>query len=237
MGRSTTKKSSGKNGANKAGASKAGGNRTATATAVVEPGPELAIQRGITAAEQGDKDTAHKIFSETVELYPSAPQAWVWLGGTSPDLDDAEMAFERAYTLDPDNEYASLGLRWVRLQRKAALNVPGFAASPDATGPAVAAPESPALSASVSYAPPAEAASFQTTTVACPNCGKENSRREKFCQDCGQDLQAALAASNPQGFIQPAKEKRDISRYVIAAGVILLVVAILFGAYLYFANR
>jgi hypothetical protein len=237
MERSTTKKSSGKNGGNKAGTSKAGGNKTATTSAVIEPGPEAAIQRGITAAEEGDKDTAHRIFGETVELYPSAPQAWVWLGGTSPDLDDAEMAFEKAYTLDPDNEYASLGLRWVRLQRKAALNIPGCAASPGATGPAVAAPESPALSASVSYAPPAEAPSFQTTTIACPNCGKENSRREKFCTDCGQDLQAALAASNPQGFIQPVKETLDISRILIIAGAILMVVVIVLGVYLFFANR
>src|SRR5439155_20378003 len=93
-----------------------------------------AIERGITAAERGDKDAAHKIFSETVELYPSAPEAWVWLGGTSPDLDNAESAFEKAYALDPDNEYASLGLRWVRLQRKAALNDLVSAPAP-ASGP------------------------------------------------------------------------------------------------------
>ena len=113
MGRSNAKKSLSKIGANKAG--KAG------AVEAVETGPEEAIQRGIAAAERGDKDAAHKIFSETVELYPSAPEAWVWLGGTSPDLDNAESAFEKAYALDPENEYASLGLRWVRLQRKAAL--------------------------------------------------------------------------------------------------------------------
>jgi len=237
MGRSTTKKSPGKNGTNKANVSKAGANKAATVSAIAEPGPEVAILRGITAAEKGDKDAAHKIFSDTVELYPSAPQAWVWLGGTSPDLDDAEMAFERAYTLDPDNEYASLGLRWVRLQRKAALNVPGFATSADTTGPAVAAPEIPPSSVPVSYALPAESSSVQATTIECPNCGKENSRQEKFCQDCGQDLQAAIAATNPHGFIQPVQEKRDIGRYLVIAGLVVLVVFAVLAVYLYFANR
>src|SRR5206468_12719756 len=108
-------------GANKDGATKAG-KAGAGDAAVAITGPDEAIQKGIAAAERGDKDEAHKIFSETVELYPSAPEAWVWLGGTSLDLDNAASAFEKAYALDPDNERASLGLRWVRLQRKAALS-------------------------------------------------------------------------------------------------------------------
>src|SRR5436309_16064571 len=132
MGRNTAKKSLSKLGANKDGASKAGLDGAGN-PAVAVIGPDEAIQRGIAAAERGDKDEAHQIFSETVELYPSAPEAWVWLGGTSPDLDNAESAFEKAYALDPDNEHASLGLRWVRLQRKAALS---DLASPPASMPA-----------------------------------------------------------------------------------------------------
>src|SRR5689334_2422792 len=127
------RKSSGKTN-NKAAANKADTGTAQAAGAVAEASPELAIQQGIVAAEHGDRDAAYRIFSETVELYPSVPEAWVWLGGTSPDLDNAETAFEKAYTLDPDNEQASLGLRWVRLQRKAALN--------DMMGPATSAPES-----------------------------------------------------------------------------------------------
>src|SRR5947207_2002292 len=142
MGRSTAKKSLNKLGANKDGANKAGKTGPGEA-AVAVAGPDDAIQRGIAAAESVDNNEAHKKFSQTADLYPSAPEAWVWLGGTSPDLDNAESAFEKAYALDPDNEHASLGLRWVRLQRKAALNdlasapapvpahVPASASSPD----------------------------------------------------------------------------------------------------------
>src|SRR5215216_5784074 len=80
-----------------------------------------AIEMGIEAVERGARAEAYDIFKQTAELHPNTSEAWVWLGGTSPDLDIAESAFERAYTLDPDNEEASLGLRWVRLQRKVSL--------------------------------------------------------------------------------------------------------------------
>jgi tetratricopeptide (TPR) repeat protein len=208
MGRNAAKKLSSKAGANKPGAS----------NATIEPGPEVAIQQGIAAAAKGDADAAYRIFSQTVELHPAVPEAWVWLGGTSPDLDKAETAFEKAYSLDPENEYASLGLRWVRLQRKAALN--------DIMGAPMPAPESPTWSEQVSYSPPVEAPGVQADTITCPNCGKANSRSEKFCQDCGQDLQTALAAANPQGFIQPVEVQRDLSKYFIAVGVALLLLTL-----------
>src|SRR5439155_3706032 len=188
-----------------------------------------AIERGITAAERGDKDAAHKIFSETVELYPSAPEAWVWLGGTSPDLDNAESAFEKAYALDPDNEYASLGLRWVRLQRKAALTDLVSAAAPVAvpTPSPSPSPDTPSWTELVSYSPATEAPDAQAAAVKCPNCGNENGPGEKFCQNCGQDLQSALASdTSSQPFIQPVPVKHDLSRYAIAFGLVLLLVSI-----------
>src|SRR5438477_9039191 len=84
-------------------------------------GVQDAIEMGITAIRQGDRKQAHSIFQQTAELHPNISEVWMWLGGTSPNLDDAESAFEKAYTIDPDNEQASLGLRWVRLRRKASL--------------------------------------------------------------------------------------------------------------------
>src|SRR6476620_4827524 len=100
-----------------------------------------AIERGIQLVESGDRQAAFDLFQQTVELDPSAAEAWVWLGGTSSSIDAAELAFERAYSLDPQNEEASLGLRWARLQRT----------------PPVAGPE-------VTLAPAPQA-------VVCPNCG------------------------------------------------------------------
>jgi tetratricopeptide (TPR) repeat protein len=81
------------------------------------PSLEEAMQRGVTAAQMGEREEANRVFRELVEEYPNSADIWVWLGGTSADLDEAEIAFEQAKTLDPNNEKANLGLRWVQLKR------------------------------------------------------------------------------------------------------------------------
>jgi tetratricopeptide (TPR) repeat protein len=81
------------------------------------PSLEQAMQRGVSAAQMGEREEANRVFRELVEEYPNSADIWVWLGGTSADLDEAEIAFEQARTLDPDNEKATLGLRWVQLKR------------------------------------------------------------------------------------------------------------------------
>lgn len=80
-----------------------------------------AMQRGIAAAQAGDRTTAYSIFQQVVSQYPNVAEVWIWLGGTSPSLDMAEAAFSRALELDPGNEEASLGLRWVALRRQAGV--------------------------------------------------------------------------------------------------------------------
>ncbi len=80
-----------------------------------------AMQDGIEASERGDKATAYNIFKSITERYPDNMQAWVWLGWSSPTLEEAEWAFLRAYELDPDNEEVYLGLRWVAKQREDAI--------------------------------------------------------------------------------------------------------------------
>lgn len=75
------------------------------------------MQRGIAASEAGDKQTANAIFRQVAEYYPNNLEVWVWLGWSSANLDEAELAFTRAAELDPGNEEVALGLRWVASQR------------------------------------------------------------------------------------------------------------------------
>ncbi|MDQ5825401.1 MAG: tetratricopeptide repeat protein [Chloroflexota bacterium] len=75
------------------------------------------MQRGIAASEAGDKQTANAIFRRVAEYYPNNLEVWVWLGWSSANLDEAELAFTRAAELDPGNEEVALGLRWVASQR------------------------------------------------------------------------------------------------------------------------
>ena len=76
------------------------------------------IERGIAAAQAGDRAGAHKIFQGVAAQNGHLADVWVWLGGTSSTLDESEAAFQRAVMLDPSNEEANLGLRWVALRRQ-----------------------------------------------------------------------------------------------------------------------
>lgn len=98
-----------------------GSNATAVANQPAGTNPEVQkeISLGMGAAQSGDKASAYRIFQSLATRYTDAPDVWVWLGGTSPNLDEAEAAFQRAIMLDPTNEEANLGLRWVTLRKHA----------------------------------------------------------------------------------------------------------------------
>ncbi len=76
------------------------------------------MQVGIAAVETGDKAAAYNTFRQIVAAEPGLAEAWVWLGGTTTDMDEAESAFRRAMEFEPDNEEARLGLRWISLRRQ-----------------------------------------------------------------------------------------------------------------------
>jgi tetratricopeptide (TPR) repeat protein len=106
---------------------------------------EEAMQRGIAASEAGDQATAYSIFQRLADQYPDMFEVWVWLGWTSPTLDDSEAAFSLARELDPGNEEAALGLRWVASQREPATEqeeavpfVPPVDEAPPVPAPVVA---------------------------------------------------------------------------------------------------
>lgn len=209
MARSTTKK-----------------NKKATTPTLQEE-----LDRGIAAAERGDREEAHRIFQQTIELHPEEAGAWVWLGGTTGDLDEAEAAFEKASSLDPENDQASLGLRWVRLRRDAQV-APVVGAPVSALDPGWAEQVYPApAEAAATPAPITQADAEVPTSLACPNCGKENDLNQKFCVDCGQDLQAARTP------VAPAQStRRGIPTPALAAIVIIVLAIVAAGLYWYFGG-
>lgn len=93
-------------------------NMSATDTLPGSVGGQDELERGIAAAQAGDKAGAHRIFQSLAARNAYMPDVWVWLGGTSSSLDEAEAAFQRAVMLDPSNEEGNLGLRWVALRRQ-----------------------------------------------------------------------------------------------------------------------
>lgn len=82
-----------------------------------QSGLEEAMQRGIAASESGDKEGAYAIFRQVTEEHPGALDSWVWLGWSSPDMDESEAAFKRAIEIDPSSEEAAMGMQWVASER------------------------------------------------------------------------------------------------------------------------
>jgi hypothetical protein len=83
-----------------------------------QPSVEEGMQSGIAAVRSGDRAAAYDIFQRTTAAHPESAELWVWLAGTTPSLDEAENAFRQAQLLDPGNEEAALGLRWVAIRRQ-----------------------------------------------------------------------------------------------------------------------
>jgi hypothetical protein len=91
------------------------------------------MARAMSAAQSGDRAGAYDMFQSLATRNENSPELWVWLGGTSPNLDEAEAAFQRAVLLDPNNEEANLGLRWVGLRRQM-LHATGTQTAPTLAG-------------------------------------------------------------------------------------------------------
>jgi hypothetical protein len=205
--------------------------------------PDQSLEQGITAVMNGDRTGAEKIFQETTELYPDSADAWVWLGGTTQSMEAAQLAFERARSLHPDNEEASLGLRWIELRRNTLIDDIVGAAVPTPIVPEHALPAAVQMASASAATTAATATPYQNTlqcpncgrdknTLQCPNCGRDNSVKEKFCIECGQDLVLAIAQQAARGSsaeteASPANSSRRtmvimlIIALVVLAGIVI----------------
>ena len=74
------------------------------------------LQAGIAAAQQGDKARARQLLRQVTEQDPTQELAWLWLAGVAETLQDAQTCLEIALALNPDNQQAQEGLRWVQSQ-------------------------------------------------------------------------------------------------------------------------
>jgi uncharacterized membrane protein YvbJ len=86
--------------------------------------------------------------------------------------------------------------------------------------------------ASASAATTAATATPYQNTLQCPNCGRDNSVKEKFCIECGQDLVLAIAQQAARGSsaeteASPANSSRRtmvimlIIALVVLAGIVI----------------
>jgi tetratricopeptide (TPR) repeat protein len=131
------------------------------------------LQQGIAAAKSGRTQEARKTLLWVIELDERNETAWLWLSQVAESPEERCICLENTLAINPDNDYAQAGLRW--LDQQASM--------------ASAAPER--CPRCHSLVPPHGAACTdcgQVLIVACPNCGQYVDVKNSSCPECGQFL-------------------------------------------------
>ncbi len=132
--------------------------------------PDL-LQRGIEAARAKRTDEARALLMQCVQLDEQNEQAWLWLSGVVESLDDRRVCLENVLALNPDNQRAQAGVRW--LDQHAPVPPP----APVEHCPHCNAP----LPASGENCPSCK----QPVLIVCPHCGDFTEIRKAQCIYCG----------------------------------------------------
>lgn len=69
------------------------------------------LQRGIAAAQAGQKDTARQALQQAIRLDPQNETAWLWLSSVARDDQERIFCLKRLITINPHNEHAIKGLQ------------------------------------------------------------------------------------------------------------------------------
>lgn len=75
------------------------------------------LDDAIAAARAGRRDDATRTLRQLVANDPFNVDAWVWLGGVTPDAREQREALEHALRIMPDHQRARQGLDWLRQNR------------------------------------------------------------------------------------------------------------------------
>jgi tetratricopeptide (TPR) repeat protein len=129
------------------------------------------LQRGIEAARAKRTAEARELLMQCVQLDEQNEQAWLWLSGVVESLDDRRVCLDNVLALNPANQRAQAGLRW--LDQHAPLPPPG----PVEHCPHCDAP----LPASGEKCP----ACKQPVLIVCAHCGEFTEIRKPQCIHCG----------------------------------------------------
>lgn len=88
-------------------------------------------QRGMAAARAGQRRVAVALLTRSVKLDPSNEGAWLWLSGVLDDPRQAIFCLQSVLKLNPNNERARRGLRWLQDRHSLQGQVMDSAALPD----------------------------------------------------------------------------------------------------------
>lgn len=75
-----------------------------------------ALEAGIRAARDGNKKLARRLLTRVTELDPADEAAWLWLASVAETSEKALVCLQTVLALNPDNQRAREGLRWVQAE-------------------------------------------------------------------------------------------------------------------------
>jgi hypothetical protein len=79
------------------------------------------LLRGIAAAQGGQKRVAAGLLTRAVQLDPQNERAWLWLSGVLEDPEKVAFCLHTVLKLNPQNERANQGLRWIEQRQQATI--------------------------------------------------------------------------------------------------------------------
>jgi twitching motility two-component system response regulator PilG len=160
--------------------------------------PQL-IQKGVACAKAGDKAQARRLFGQVIEIDPNHEVAWIWLAGIAETPQEAGVYLERVLEINPGNERARAGLKWV--QSRLAPVEPTPAPMPPPAAPTKARSAGSEQGEGSSPAP-ASAAAEKTEAAPLPAPLREHEARGE-----GVSIPTTLAIAEPvphQPLLRPA---------------------------------
>jgi ribosomal protein L37E len=164
---------------------------------------EELLRDGITALKGGDRHLARRLLQRATMVKATDARPWLWLSGTTDDLNEQRQLLEKAVAAEPGNPSAARGLAMLRAQMSGAP-------APAPVNPQTAAP----VSLSPGMAQPAKILDAQAQTFLCPKCGGHMSfnvhEGDLTCEFCGyvQVTDKRLAADAGEvaiGFVLPTQ--------------------------------
>ena len=143
------------------------------------------LQQGITAARAGEKGRARELLLHVIEQDEGVEAAWLWLSGVVDDPAERQICLENVLALNPNNQAAQAGLRW--LAEQSAISAPA-PSPPQAPRPVLApVPDEPPPAA-----PPRPAkatpATIDIDPFGCPYCAGSILEEEPRCAHCGRTV-------------------------------------------------
>lgn len=138
---------------------------------------EAMVREGTNALKAGRKEEARALLMKAVELDELNEDAWLWLSAVVETEEDQQTCLENVLAINPANERARQGLKYLEQQRSGGAPFVSMPATTEATPPSVYAPTPAAArttSTSVEWSAPTEAASDPTPPPRAPDLSEED---------------------------------------------------------------